>query len=306
MTDAVQAPESGALSVDEAASLLDAQTLAAGAEGADEAVGEPPEMDEAEAEEIDGEAVDDEGGPSTGPQWWSKAAKARFAELPPDLQAVVLEQEEKREAVTAKAKHEAFEARRRAAERQAQAEELADTLSEVLPQAVQSFQSRWAEVDWAEIAETHGPEQAAALQAQAAAEQAQLAEFAAVQAEASRRAQLAYVAAEEEKLAGTELADPARRAEVARYLLAGGAAPEQLGGISAFELTIAHKAMLWDRAQAGLKAAKPASAAERPVVRPAAGATHVSPTARRTQAAQARFARSRSIEDAIALLDSRG
>lgn len=302
MIDAEAAPESGGLSVEEAVGLLDEHALdgeggpeATGLEGA----GEPPEGEDA-SEELE---TDDE--PRTGPQWWPREAKARFSELPADLQAVVLEQEEKREAVTARAKQEAFEARRRASVRQAEAEQLTEALSEVVPQAVQAFQSQWADVDWDHIAETYGPEQAAALQAQAAAEQQQLERLAAMQAEAAQRAHLAYLAAEEEKLAGTELADQGRRGEVARYLLEGGAAPEQLSGISAFELTIAHKAMLWDRAQAGLKASKAAPAAVRPVVRPAAGTTNVSSNARRAQAAKTRFAQSRSIEDAIALLDSR-
>lgn len=304
MTDAVVAPESGGLSVEEAIGLLDER--AEDAEGAAEAVGLDMAGDAPEPEPDEMEDADGDDDPRTGPQWWPKAAKARFAELPADLQAVVLEQEEKREAVTARAKQEAFEARRRASDRQAQAEQLADELAEVVPQAVQAFQSRWSQVDWDEIAEAYGTEHAQALQAQAVAEQQQLAQLAAVQAEAAQRAHLAYLAAEEDKLTGTELADKARRGEVARYLLEGGAPAEQLSGISAFELTIAHKAMLWDRAQAGLKASKPAPAEARPVVRPAAGTTHASPKARQSQAAKARFAQSRSIEDAIALLDAKG
>lgn len=304
MTEDVSIPEPGALSVEEAVDLLDAQAADegdAGAPGASvDGLGEGA-VDETEAAD---EASD--GDDRFGPKGWSMEAKARFLELPADLQAVVLEQDEQREAAAARAKQETAEVRRKAAAEHAQVEQLADGLMEVLPEALESFRSRWEGVDWRRAAETFGPEAVQQLQAKYAQDRRQLSRLAAAQAEAARRAHRAFVAAEEEKLAGAEVADPANRAEVARYLLEGGAAPERLNDITAMELIIAHKAMLWDRAQAGLKAPKRAAASSKPVVKPAAGAAQVSPRAREVQAAKSRFAKTRSVEDAIAWLDAKG
>lgn len=304
MTDAVTAPEGGALSVEQATELLDQRIEEREEDDSAEADDGRPEVDAAEDEAEADEADAAEGG--FGPQWWSKEAKARFAELPPELQAVVLEQEQKREAVTARAKQEAQEARRRASVRQAEAEGLAEQLGQVVPQAVEAHRSRWASVDWNAVAAMAGAEEVQRLRAQAIAEQQQLVHLAAAQAEASRRAHQAFLADEEDQLAGTELADQGRRGEVARYLLQAGALPERLKEITAMELTIAHKAMLWDRAQAGLKGAPKPRGQAKPVVRPAAATTHVSPRTREARAAKSRFAQTRSIEDAIAWLDAKG
>jgi segregation and condensation protein A len=116
-------PETGALSVDQAiASLLPAaepveqeQASEAPLEAAEttEPEGETktPEDAEAGAETpTEGEEAEAAAEPVEAlepPRYWSTEAKARFAELTPDLQAVVLSQEGPREEATAKAKAEA-------------------------------------------------------------------------------------------------------------------------------------------------------------------------------------------------------
>jgi hypothetical protein len=102
----------------------------------------------------------------------------------------------------------------------------------------------------------------------------------------------------------------ARRTEVTHYLHGCGVTPGALFHISALELSLARKAMLWDRAQA--KAGKPAfrprpvPPAGQPLSRGGASAGTVDPKARSAAQARSRFAKSRSVEDAVALLNAQG
>src|SRR5437773_1566221 len=121
MTEAAEAPQGGALSLDEAVALLDRrddereeraaddddhEEFAGAASAPDEAEdrAEDPSADDEEEAEADPEGEVDRLEP---PKYWSKDAKARFAELDPDLQAVVLSQEGPREAAAARTKAEA-------------------------------------------------------------------------------------------------------------------------------------------------------------------------------------------------------
>jgi len=101
-------------------------------------------------------------------------------------------------------------------------------------------------------------------------------------AEAEAIAHTRFVADELEKLktvapALTDAREGAgRRGAMGRYLLDQGATADQLRFLGALEAGIAYKAMLWDQAQASLKpaaGARAANAAPRPNVRPGAGQT---------------------------------
>jgi len=317
MTEAADAPQGGALSLDEAVALLDRrdadlsdgaaddETEFEGAASAPEEAGEWAEDPRDGEDETEAEELGEVDRPSP-PKYWSKDAKARFAELDPDLQAVVLSQEGPREAAAARAKAEADGARRLAAD-----------LADLLPEAAQRFHAQWGgEPDWAAIAQAHGVEAMAGARAQYEGEKTRLAHAAQLSQVAQRLNHHAYVAAEFERLKSLdpELAHPEtgseRRTEVTRYLHDKGLDADSLFQISALEMSLARKAMLWDQAQA--KAARsnftprPDRPATRALARGGASAGPVDPKARRAVQAANRFAKSRSIEDAVALLNAQG
>lgn len=321
MTDAVTT-DSGPLSVDQAiASLIPQETTepeAVATEAPLEAAAEtetPSEAEETTAEtgeEAEGateaEAEPEEAvAPLEAPKYWSHEAKAKFADLPPELQAVVLSQEGPREEAAAKAKAEAAQLRQTADKELQGVQKLAEQLNTFLPEAVKTFKSRWEDVDWSAWVE-QDPEAAFKGKIAFETEQQHLQKLAAAAEEAQAQAHQAFLREQTEKLReiAPELADPEkgvqRRTDVAKYLVAQGVDQSALNSISAVELTIAHKAMLFDQAKANLQAApKPKPAASKPVVKPAAATSH-------NPARQAvnRFAQTRSVEDAVALLMSQG
>lgn len=318
MTEAADAPQGGALSLDEAVALLDRRDAedegvesfgdeeefegaASAPEEADDWAEHPSDGDEEAAAEDPGE-VDR----LDAPRYWSKDAKARFAELDPDLQAVVLSQEGPREAAAARAKAEADEAR-----------QLADALAELLPEAAQRFDAQWGgEPDWAAVAQAHGVEVMTQARTQYEGEKARLEQAAQVATVTRRMSHQAYVAGEFERLKALdpELACPRqgaeRRTEITRYLHDKGFASDALMQISAVEMSLARKAMLWDQAQAKAGTSnstrRPDRPATRPLARGAASAGPVDPQFRRAAQAKSRFAKSRSVEDAVALLNAQG
>lgn len=317
--------DTGALSFDQAVESLIPKQEETPAEAPVEAIAEPEPEGETSAPE---EAVEEAENPETEeeteaptepvvaaepPKYWSQEAKAKFAELPPELQAVVLEQEGPREAAAAKAKQEAQEVRQKAERDIQQVQTLAEALNERIPQWQQAFESKWGNPDWAEYARQYGAEQMVIAKAEFDAEQAQLAEATKAREIVQRQAQMAFVQAEFAKLAEIEpdlapdLKDPAKgaekRVEVVNYLKGLGIGDEQLTHISAVEMSIARKAMAWDNAQKSLQAPpkKPAAPPPKAAARPAAAPAQ-SPQQRSAQQIANRFAQTKSVEDAVALL----
>lgn len=328
------APVEGPLSFDRAvASLLpeepqneapeapaEAAVEADETEGADQAsedtedqAAEPSEGEETEAE---AEAVE----PAEPPRYWSKDAKEAFGKLPPELQAVVLAQEGPREEAASKAKAEAAAIRQQADAELAKVSQLAEQLAGFLPQAVETFKSRWGdqEPDWEaaldQLIQNVGVEQAPAelarLQTRYQKERAQLEQTASATTEAQAQAHAAFVRQEAAKLAeiAPDLADPDKGAErrqaVGKFLMDRGVEPDAIRQISASEMSIAYDAMRWREAQAAMKAApKPKPAAvPKATVRPSASAPQSSPA----RLAANRFAQTRSVDDAVALLLAKG
>lgn len=326
--------ESGPLSVDQAiASLLpepapveETQAPEAPAEAAAEpeeivAGDQPAEDPEGETEtpaEGEEEPEAEAAAPLDAPLYWSQEAKAKFSELPPELQAVVLSQEGPREEATAKAKATAAAEVERAQKETAGVQALAQQLSEFLPQALKTFQQRWGEPDWAAVATEHGAEQAFVLKAQYEAEQKQLAQVVQAEQTAQAEARKAFLQTEWKALAeiapelAPDAADPTKGADkrqaTIKYLAANGIPETAIAQISARELTLARKAMLYDEAQAALKTApkpKPAPVAGvRAPVRPAAAQAQSSPQ-RASQQAAGRFYAKPDIDNAVALLLAR-
>lgn len=299
----------------EAAAGDEGEQIDAGDQPAGEPGDEPEQL--AEGDESDqSEAV----APLEAPTYWSKEAKAKFAALDPELQAVVLAQEGPREAATAKVKSEAAEATKAAAAEVGKVQQLAEALADRLPGWISTFESRWGTKtpDWVAYANEHGAEAMTLVKTQFEQERSQLLEAQQATQIAQGQAHEAFVKAERVKLAelAPELAHPetgpAKRTEVAQYLGKLGIDPVAIRSISAAEMTIAHKAMLYDQAQAKLKAPKPtpkpaAAPAARSSVRPAASAGAAgSPATQRVQTLGKRFAQTKSIDDAVALLDAKG
>jgi hypothetical protein len=276
----------------------------------EEAQGEPAEPAEGEEAEAEGGAV----APAEPPRYWSKDAKEAFAALPADLQAVVLAQEGPREEAAAKVKAEAAAKTAEAQAEMGKVTQLAEHLSGFLPQALETFKARWGdEPDWVAVAQEHGAEAMTLAKAQYDAEKSQIAKLVEAKREADALAHQAYLKAEFAKLAelAPELApdatDPKQgqeaRQAVVKYAISNGIAEADIAHISAAEMLIARKAMLWDEAQAKLKAApKPKPAPLKPaLVRPGA-ATAQSPSQRAAVSSQNAFNSKPSIDNAVALL----
>jgi hypothetical protein len=329
MTD--QATETGPMTVDAAiASLLPPEPVEQAApeapveaaaeqeqntEGADQAPEEAEDGAETPAEEAEAEAEPEAVAPADPPRYWSQEAKAVFAAMTPEQQAVVLAQEGPREEITAKVKAEAAEATKAAQAEIGKVQALAEQLGEFLPQALETFQTRWGQKapDWIAYANEHGAEAMTLAKTQFEAEVQQLQQLASAKQQAETQAQQAFVKAEFAKLAeiAPDLADPQTGAEkrtaVTQYLVGQGIEPEVLRNISATEMVLAHKAMLWDQAQTALKAApkpKPVPASKPAAVRPAAGQAQT-PTQRTAANVANRYAQTRSVDDAVALLLAR-
>jgi hypothetical protein len=307
------APSEGPLSVEQAVSSLLAPAAPESEPAAEVVETEQPEEIAAEPTAEDPEAEPEPVVALEPPKYWATEAKAKFSELPPELQAVVLEQEGPREEAAAKAKAEAAEETKAAREKLSSVQTLSDQLSAFLPQAVETFKSRWGEdPDWAAVVQEQGAEQAFVLKAQWEAEQRQLVQLQQSTQAAALEAHKAFLSEQFEalKTVAPELADPVEgpklREELGHYLVKQGASPEQLHQVTAVEMSIARKAMLWDRAQANLKAApKPIPApAKAPAKAPAALAP-ASQSRTVTQVAN-RYAQTRSVDDAVALLLAKG
>ncbi len=247
------------------------------------------------------------------PRWWNKDAKARFASLPPELQAVVFAQEENRERVVQKAKHDAAEAKKLA---DAHAQEMSQRLAlldRLAPDAAQLFAGRWANVDWSRLPDQVGAEEAFKLKAQYEKERDTLQALGAMQQAAQAESFRNFVATESEKLktVAPDLADeaqgPTRKQELGRFLLQQGFAPERIQYMSADEAAIAYDAMRWRQAQSKAQALVKKQQAQpaRPPVKPTAAAARSTQTKSADDAARRLKATGR-IDDAIALLNARG
>lgn len=266
------------------------------------------------------EAVEPEAPEVEAPAWWKAEHKAKFKELPPELQAVVREQEQTRERLVSEAKERAATAEKQRDEDLKGVRTLAEQLNAFWPEAVQTFQSRWGEKepDWSEVAEKYGADEAFKLKTRFETEQKQLVTLADANRRAQAEAHKAFVEAEWKVLAerapelAPDVSDPTKGTEqrqaVIKYLEKESIPKGALANISATEMLIAHKAMLWDQAQARLSAApksKPATPAPKTPVRPAAA--QAQPSSQRSASTAAnRFAQTRSAEDAVAYLIAKG
>lgn len=289
-----------------------------------------------------GEAEEQSQPPIDPPHFWSAEDKAAFAEAPRHVQEKIVAYEANRNAAAARAIQEAREETKRAQEaaetaRKALEERQAEKqrIDAVLERADQVFASKWPDtIDWvatlnnlvAQHGQDEGFRQYTLLKAEHEAETQQLQQLRAAKQDAEEKAKReAKERIEAERRAFTErqfaelkqrepeLVDPQKGPErlqkLVTYLGMGGVTQEQLQDAGAFELSLAYKAMKYDEAQAQARQAaakqpqtnKPKPQGT-PPVKPSAPAPVVPQQQRRVQEREARFAKSRSVDDAAALI----
>jgi hypothetical protein len=347
------AADTGPLSIDAAVALMTApavepekieQPAAVVAEQAPveaaaepETGGEEPQSESATTDDDAGEAAEPGDGeeaetppeaaaqPVDAPQWWEADKKALFAQLTPELQATVRAMEDRREALTAKSRQEAAEARKQAESEVNGVKALAEQLSTFVPQAVEMFKTEWENIDWDgwvdRIQAEEDPEVAARdlvayNKAKLGMERAQttLQKLQKSQVEAEQIARQAFVREVVADLQehAPELLKPDNQKALGEYIVKSGLPPEAMGQASAKELIVAHKAMLWDQAQAAAKA-KAATPAPKPLTPPvrtvapvAAPAQASNPANREVARLSNRLSQTHSQEDGIALILAMG
>lgn len=333
--EAPNAPQTGALSIDQAAGLLGDDIVreddapAAVEEPADEptepeaeptAEGgeEPTEASPAEPEE---EPAEPELPAIEPPQFWDAEARESFKELPRPLQQKLSEQAEKISKDVSKRMQEAAEARK-GAEQAAQAfTTKAEKIDGLIQQAEAINQlDGWAELmaltpaQWSSLLR-QDPDTYRSAKEQVDLRNAELQRLygAKQEADQARQAQTfnAYLAAQREELAQlapTLATDTAKRSEVAKYLMDQGFSATDLQGISARQLVTAHKAMLWDQAQKAKTNVKPQPKPAQPPSKPVkpAASTPTPPKQRALQDLKSRFNKSGSLEDGLAFLNAKG
>lgn len=297
----------GPLSVDQAVSLLDSQspqpteaqetaeTPQVAAAETEQPAREETSATEQAAEETEEQAAASE--PRNPPSHWNAEERAIFAKQPPEVQDAILAQEGKREGATQKAKQEAAAARQAAEAERAAFNLRTQAIDAFLPQAVQTFQSRWSGVDWTTLADQVGGEQALKFRAQFEAERDQIQRLQSEQKRTQEEQHRQFVASESEKLKteAPDLVDAkegrTRMQALGNFLVSEGFPPERISLMSAKEAAIAYDAMRWREAQkrAAAQPKKPAPAVAQqgqkaPAgVRPSAASSQRSPQSARLQ-----------------------
>jgi hypothetical protein len=250
--------------------------------------------------------------PRTPPSHWNAEERASFAKAPPELQDAILAQEGKREAVLKRHKDDALEARRAAEAERGEVEKRVAFLDHILPAAAQTFQTRWAGIDWSRLPDEVGADQAFKLKAQFDGEREQMGRLLAERERAQTEQHRHFVATETEKLKteAPDLADPkegrARAAALGSFLTGEGFPATRISLMSAKEAAIAYDAMRWRQAQAKAKVQPQSTRTPGPrnVVKPTAAPAPRSSTTRADDAMK-RLARTGRIDDAVAYLNAR-
>lgn len=277
------------------------------------------DSDDAETDEAE-EAETPDLPPIAPPPFWDAAAKERFGDLPRDLQELVLAKEAERDTATSKKIEEAALKSKAADAEASRIAQVTGVLDKLLPQAIQTFKSRWDGVDWNKVIDEQGAEAALKFQndmqrekdivqqlqaAKADADQVKFAKF--VEVEAARLVQLA-----------PELADPKlgpqRKSELGKFLISSGVPAAAIPNMTANEASIAYDAMRWRNAQAQAKAktsnpttpAKSAAQPARPSVKPTAAPGQRNPQTMRLKSFEAAFDKDPSVENLEALLNAQG
>jgi hypothetical protein len=300
---------------------------------ATEAAPEPTESTESEAEPtaedvldpdeaIEGEEPGETEAPAEpaipAPKSWAADQGEVWAKVPREAQEVILARETDRDRATQKAVQDAAEARkvandaRKAADTEVQSvTQLKAATAQVLQKADEIFKGKWDSVDWDAW---YAQDPAAALIGDRAMrkEQQALAQLKTVNqeladtAERTAKAEFQRTKLERIVIEAPDLVDkdkgPARVAKLESFLETNGIAREVFGTLDAFTIGLAYDGMRFREAQK--TAPKPTPAPARAAVRPTAAQPVRSPQ-RAAQEAKTRFDKTLSLDDALAVLDSR-
>jgi hypothetical protein len=318
--------DNGPLSVDEAAGLIGQAAIdekqqpqpqdSAGAEPPNEAeeTGEPETAISKDGAEASEREETEELPAIEAPRSWNAQGKARFAELPRDVQEVISTREAERETALSKAQQDTADIKRKAESEASSMGQYKAALDQLLPKAAEMFKNRWDNVDWGKVTDQLGAEEALKLKFQFEQEKEQLQRLDAAQRAAQTVQFRTYVTDEFEKLktVSPELSDAkegtARRQAVGKFLIENGIPENDVKGISAIALALAYDAMRYRQAQKNLATKQPAASAPpaRSAVRPSAAKPQVAPQQQKAAQALERVTKSGSIDDYVAYLDARG
>ena len=272
MKNEAKAANGGALSIDQAVAKLSEPKKKKNAGDADETA--PPDEDASsdpgteedvlrQAQDEDEEGADGEADGEEPeqeelepPKFWDAKAKERFGDLPRDLQEIVVAKENERNQATAKALQDAATHRKTAEAEAGRFKSAADGLARFVPQAANSFENRWSNVDWKKVIEQRGAQETLKLQHQMQTEQRGLQRLSATKELTDRLAHARFVQEQEQLVPqhAPDLADQkqgrARREEVGRFLLGLGVPQERIPHMSALEAGLAYDAMQWRNGKA--------------------------------------------------------
>ena len=245
------------------------------------------------------------------PHFWSAEAKARFGELPPDLQLVVLENEKAGSKALTLKLEEAAAIRKEATARAKELSALNARIADAAIKAERAMTDRWAGMTpeaWLRLAHDD-PAKYTKYKAQFDAEQTivQQAQFAKEDAERVARSQWRDEQVEALKTACPPLVDPvqgtANLGKLSDYLVSQGVAEQDLPSVGALEMTVAWKAMQFDE----LQKLKPTLKSQpKAALRPAAAPPAIPSAQREIQTLKNRFAQTSSREDLVALMLAEG
>ena len=313
LTAAETAPEPEREQEEEQTEAQAAEPEAETVSEADQTAEEESAPEEASADEEAEQAEPEEVIPP--PPFWDAEQKERWTKLDPATQSYILEREKQRDAAHDRAVNEAARVRKTA---EAEAQKVAQLLPEIeraVQQVEQVFADQWATVDWRALAEEN-PAEYIRLKAvydedladrQRILAAKRVAQETAAKAQEDARQAAALEEARRLRELAPELAQPEKAREVFGWLAEQGFEGDVLAGVTATELIIAHKAMLYDRLKAqGFKPKAPApetKPAPKPIskaLKPSGtGVKESLPDQRRTQLLRKR---SLSVDEAMQLV----
>lgn len=307
-------------------------------------VPEPEALEDSEGGEGDeeipeGEGEDDpEGSPEpavAAPPFWPEEDKALWSKIPAAAREAIRRAEDNRNQVTAESLRKSAEARKAANAEAAQLAQLSPRIAALADQAQAQFDKpveglidsqgnplqpvKWSAIDWPGWHKSD-PIAASVAWTRFQSEKAETEQLQAANRVASDQALARnfgqYHQEQEEALRALnpDLSTKAElRQAVGKHLIERGYTPEELRGIGAKDMDVAYDAMRWRALQAKTQQApKPGATPPRtttPQARPlrtSAGAGSAPSKSRAAQEAAARFSKSGSTDDAVALLLSRG
>tara|TARA_R110002012_G_scaffold148639_4_gene307553 strand:+ start:579 stop:1583 length:1005 start_codon:yes stop_codon:yes gene_type:complete len=228
-----------------------------------------PEANNTEEEPLevnqDGEQENEAVQPSIeAPQFWQADSKAAWANVPDDVKPIIQAEIKRAEANMTKVQMEAANKIREAESKAGVPDDVMAKIQTTLGKVNNDFEAKWGQAtaaDWAALAAAD-PAQYTQLQAEMNADKAALDEIQTLEREQTLKAQSEFLQKEMEvaKEVFPELLDPIKGPPIQKklneFLTGLGYDNNQIRMASANELSMAHKAILWDESQAALKSQK--------------------------------------------------